>query len=563
MNPAVALLTIAGSLAQAANPEQDQDVMLAALGAELDRSVAAYRAEPVPAYFISYRVAEETALTLQAESGLLTRRRERQRRVLNVDLRVGDHQLDNAVPLRSDRAQFGGFRNQWTEIPLTGSPGPIRHVIWQATDRAYQQALESYARVKANTMVAVSGEDQAGSLTQEPPVIVYEAIDPVELDQWFWQQKVELLSRPFSRFAHILRSRVTLNASRKVQWLTNTEGTRVRTSQLTYRLTLWAIAKAEDGMELPLRETILARDLSGFPSDADLLERVGQMIDNLDRLRHAPVMTAYEGPAILEGAAAGVFFHELLGHRVEGHRLALESDAQTFKEKLGMRLLPPGFNLYFDPTAERFESEPLMGSYQVDDQGVPGQRVDIIADGMLKGFLMSRKPLQGFHRSNGHGRAGQYRTPVARQSNLFVNADNAVSAADLRQRLLEEVRAKNKPYGLLLQGMVGGATNTGRGWGNTINIVPTMTSRLYPDGREELVRGVYIIGTPLVALGEVRAASSRHVVSHGWCGAESGYVPVSIIAPDILVSRVEVQRANKSQERLPLLPSPVEQDRQP
>lgn len=557
------LLAIVALAAQLVSASEHEDLLLQAMDSELDRSMAAYQSQAVPAYFIAYRVADESSLTLQAESGLLTRRRERQKRVLNVDLRVGSHELDNAVPLRSDRAQFGGFRNQWTEIPLTPDAAPMRHVIWQATDRAYQQALESYARVKANASVAVAGEDQSASLSREAPVVLLEPEVAVELDQWFWQQKVEMLSRPFKQHAHVLRSRVAVNASRKVQWLTNTEGTRVRTAQVTYRLTLWAVAKAEDGMELPLRETILARDLNDFPSDAILLQRVQDMVGNLDRLRRAPVMTAYQGPAILEGAAAGVFFHELLGHRVEGHRLTLESDAQTFKEKLGMQLLPAGFNLYFDPTVDRFETQPLMGSYRVDDQGVSAQRVDVIADGKLKGFLMSRKPVRGFSRSNGHGRAGQYRTPVARQSNLFVSSEKALTPAALRRRLLDEVRAQNKPFGLLLQGMVGGATNTGRGWGNTINIVPTMTSRLYPDGREELVRGVYIIGTPLVALGEVQAASDQHVVSHGWCGAESGFVPVSIVAPDILISRIEVQRANKSQERLPLLPSPVNPDQRP
>ncbi len=564
MNAAVALLLSLSAVVPANAAAADGDRLLAVMDAELERTFGLLSEAPTPAYFVAYRVIDRHAHGLSASFGALTGESSDRRRRLFVEARTGSYQRDNTHALRSDGLRWGiNYRHNWSDLPLADDPEPIRLAIWRATDRVYQQALDHLSKVETNTVVKVAEEDAAPDFSREDPVVLLEPEQPLEFESWIWKDKLRRYSARFAGNAHILVGRVTLGASNNVSRFVNSEGTRVRKTDRVFRLHLEAVTKADDGMELPLQHTFLARRVSELPSDAEVLARVDALIAQADALRAAPIVTAYQGPVLLEGRASAVFFHELLGHRVEGHRLRREEDAQTFKRKLGERILPPGFRVYFDPTVDAFAGTALVGSYAVDDEGVPGRRVDVIEDGVLKTFLMSRIPIEGHPRSNGHGRAQAIfgRTPVARQSNLFVEVDGAVSRERLRRDFLAALDEQQREWGLIIRDVEGGFTGTGRIDPNALKVIPTVVYKVYPDGREELARGVDVIGTPLLTLSHVRAAADDAAVIHGWCGAESGFVPVSLIAPSIYLDRLEVQRKPKSQVRPPLLPNPVPEDR--
>jgi TldD protein len=198
----------------------------------------------------------------------------------------------------------------------------------------------------------------------------------------------------------------------------------------------------------------------------------------------------------------------------------------------------------------------LAGYYLYDNQGVKAQRVDVVENGVLKTFLMSRTPIQGIPQSNGHGRAQPGLSPVARQSNLVVQVAPSAVRPDLKTLLIAEIKQKGLPYGLYFEDISGGFTFTGRTMPNAFNVMPLMVYRIYPDGREELVRGVDLIGTPLTTFSKIEAADNQVAVFNGVCGAESGGVPVSAVSPAILISQIEVQKKQKSQSRAPILPAP-------
>jgi len=287
------------------------------------------------------------------------------------------------------------------------------------------------------------------------------------------------------------------------------------------------------------------------------LAAVAKMIDDLHALRRAPPLDPYAGPAILSGRASAVFFHEVFGHRVEGQRQKLETEGQTFKRKVNEVVLPSSMSVYFDPTLRRLGTTDLAGFYRFDDEGVRAQRVTVVDRGVLKTFLMSRAPIEGFPGSNGHGRSELGLAPVARQSNLIVETTERHTPAELKRMLIDEVRRQGKPYGLLFDDIEGGFTITRRFIPNAFNVMPVMVYRVYPDGHQELVRGVDFIGTPLTAFSKIVAADDKVEVFNGLCGAESGWVPVSAVSPGLLLSQVEVQKKPKSQERPPILPPPA------
>jgi predicted Zn-dependent protease len=530
--------------------------LLDILEAELQRNVRGLASEDVPPYFGSYTVHDERTTRIVAAFGALARSDESHRRSATVQIRVGDYALDNTHSLRGD---FQGAPSGLTRVslPLSDDEKPVRLALWRATDRAFKQAVQTLTRVRTNVAAKVQDDNPAPDFSRETPVRY--GGEPVRyaLDVPLWEARLRRISAPFSADPVVFNSNVSLQIEAVNRYYTNTEGSRVATGALSYRLFLQALTKADDGMELPLYVSHFARTVDGLPDETQLITEAREMVDLLRRLRTAPVVDPYSGPAILSGRAAGVFFHEIFGHRVEGHRQKDADDGQTFARQVGQPVLPPFLDVVFDPTRRALGDVQLMGHYQYDDEGVQARPVTVVDDGVLRTFLIDRAPLSGFPRSNGHGRAEPGYMPVSRQSNLMVQSSRAVPSDELIEMLREEARRQNKPFGLLFDSIEGGFTTTGRGGPNAFNVLPNVVYRIYTDGRApELVRGVDLIGTPLSAFGKIVATGDTVDIFNGLCGAESGNVPVSASSPALLVSEVEVQKKAQSQEALPILAAP-------
>ena len=540
----------------AGHPVRGATPVLDAMSQELQRSVDTLSKQPTPLYFLSYEITETLRVSLGASFGHFSGSSQGRRRLADIDLRVGSYDLDNTHTIRG---RFGRsamrFDLRGVEVPVDDVQA-LRSILWRQTDKRYKEAVERLAKVKADVKIKVEEEDQAGDFTAEKPEQLVEESISMAVDQALWKEKLERYTAPFSRFGHIYSASARLSANVETRWYVNSEGTRIRTSQPYYRLFISALTKAEDGMELPRYESFFSFTPEGLPEDDSILKVVEEMVQDLEALRVAPVVDPYTGPAILSGRASAVFFHEILGHRVEGHRQKEEDDAQTFKKMVNRKVLPEIFSVVFDPTVRRIESMDLVGSYRFDNQGVKAQRVPVIENGILKNFLMSRTPVEGFSRSNGHGRKQAGLSPVARQSNLFVEVSKPRSSQELEGLLIDLVKKAGKSFGLFFEDVQGGFTSTGRSRPNAFNVLPVMVYRIHSDGRKELVRGVDLIGTPLTTFSKITAADNRLGAFNGICGAESGGVPVAGVSPAVLVSQIEVQKKMKSQERAPILPAP-------
>ena len=321
-------------------------------------------------------------------------------------------------------------------------------------------------------------------------------------------------------------------------------------------MTIEASLRAEDGSWLRRVESLDAPSVDALPSDAQVQATVQRVIDDLLALRSAPVGEPFVGPAILEGRAAGVFFHEVFGHRVEGHRQKDDQEGQTFAKKIGQRVMPEFVDVYDDPTISMLNGVPLNGFYRYDNEAVGAQRVDLVDHGVLRAFLMSRSPVHGFAHSNGHGRGAPGMSVVARQGNLIVHPQRVTTSEELKAQLLAEVKRQGKPYGLRFVEVEGGYTNTERNRPQSFKVIPILVYRVYPDGHEQLVRGLDLEGTPLSALAVILGAGGEMEVFNGYCGAESGWVPVSAASPSLLVKQIEVARKEKGHAKPPLAAPP-------
>ncbi len=556
LSPAVlaaAVFVSTGAAPPAAAPEKPSPV-LSAMKAELDRSWAALASQPTPPYFLSYEITENDGVFVRAAFGTLISSTRNRRRQLDVDLRVGDYALDNSHRVRGTYA----FPDRQTQnVPLDDDAAAIRSVLWLQTEQRYKRALEQLTKVKTNVKVMVDEEDRAGDFSKETAESYLEPVARIKLDRAPWEERLRRCTRAFAKHGDIYEGYADLSVNAETRWYASSEGALIQTSQPYYRVSLYGMTKASDGMELPRYESFSALDPEGLPSEAKLVEAAERMVADLHALQQAPLVEPYAGPAILSGRAASVFLHEIFGHRVEGHRQKDVEEGQTFKKQLNQRVLPETLSIHFDPTVRHLAGSDLLGTYRYDNQGVKARRVTVVDKGVLKSFLMSRSPIDGFPASNGHGRKMAGMSPVARQSNLIVEAESPLSRAALKQKLLDELKASGRPFGLLFDDILGGFTMTGRFIPNAFNVTPVMVYRIHPDGREELVRGVDLIGTPLTAFSHIVAADDQPAVFNGICGAESGGVPVGAVSPALYVEQIEVQKKVQSQERPPLLPAPI------
>jgi TldD protein len=533
------------------------DVVLKTMQTELARATTGLaKSDPAP-YFLSYTVYDQNVVILAGAYGSLLTDTAVHRRQADVTMRVGSPTLDNT----HGQARASGIVSG--TLPFGDDQDAIARVLWELTDRAYKRAGPAFLNVKTNTAVKAEEEDKSPDFSRETPVQhTGEPLTVAPFDKAAWESEIRRLSAEFRKYPEVYFASVVLQVQSANERMVTSEGTAITSPSNSTRLVMEAQTRAEDGMDLLRVETFQAPSAMGLPSEKDLSDKIEKMAKDLNALRKAPVAEPYDGPALLSGRAAAVFFHEVLGHRLEGHRQKDEDEGQTFTKKIGQEVLPKFLSVADDPTTSVLAGTTLAGTYAYDSEGVPARRVEVIKDGVLKSFLMSRMPIKGFDQSNGHGRNQPGLMATGRQGNLIVTSTQAVPEKDLRQKLIEEVKKQNKPYGLYFDDIQGGFTLTTRSLPQAFQVLPVIVYKVYPDGRpDELVRGVDIVGTPLAALTRIVTTGDEQHVFNGVCGAESGNVPVSAAAPAMLFSEMEVQKRAHEHERPPLLPPPGFEDK--
>jgi predicted Zn-dependent protease len=540
---------MANHKAEAASP------ILASMAAENTRWINELSARKDPAYYLSYQIVEQRSVSLDAEAGALLSDSDETARNLDVEIRVGRPELDNTRPLSDpdQEAQSAPLVRRGV-IPFGEDPLAIKNHLWLETDRRYREAVQAYTYVKQD-QATLKAKDRAPDFSPSEAVVYTEPQAKLEYDKTAW---IERLKRCSVKALRGNATRATCSASFQLNtvWFVNSEGSRLQQSYTTAQLSVSVGVKAPDGMGLSRGEQRFGRTPADLPGDAEVDKLIDTVTADLDALHDAPLAEPYVGPAILEGRASGVFFHEVFGHRIEGHRQKDESSGQTFASYVGKQIAPDWLSVYDDPTLVTVNGHQLNGFYRFDDEGVRARRAPLIDKGQMVGFVMSRNPIKGFDSSNGHGRKSPGLQPVARQGNLVVEAARSVERAELEKLLLEEVKRQGRPYGYVFTDISGGFTNTSAFAPQAFKVNPVLAYRIYPDGRRELVRGVDISGTPLIALQSIRAASREIETFNGVCGAESGWVPVSASAPSLLVEKLEIERGFIPPDRPPVLDPP-------
>jgi len=524
---------------------------------EVRRAMRGLRLDEHPApFFISHLLHAVEGVNISARYGSLFHSQPFHECDLYSEVHVGSYDFDQTID--------GGLTNElseresynWIEGPQDLSPDAVRYCFWKLTQHKYEEALQEYYD-KKKILVEQHLREQNPSFSRENRQVRNHEVKPVRFPRRAWEDLVREMSELFRDHKRLVDPYVRIRGVNCVRIFVNSEGSAAICQETYYELAVKAWHLTGDGTYLNSSRLFYVRKRSELPPKDVIAEAVDELARDLDELARSPVLEPYAGPALLSGLASGLIFHEAIGHRLEGERMTSRFEGQTFAGKVGQRILPQGIDVVDDPSVASWDKRSLYGHYLVDDEGVPAQPVTLVEDGVLKSFLMSRSCIEGFAQSNGHGRHERYQDPMARMANLIVQSRDGRPWDELYEMLLTEVVGRGMPYGILIEGVEGGETRTDHYDFQAFKGTPTAVYTVNPrNGKQKRVRNMSFIGTPLAVIQRILAFGDECAVDNSYCWAESGAVPVSTVAPPMLVGDLELQKGSQRLYRKPILKFP-------
>jgi len=525
--------------------------------AELKRGVKTYKKQKPSVYYLSYTYTDETVTSLSAEANGKYRTSTRRSADLQVAARAGSPKMDNTRHLKNQDDGVDFVKSGVVPPPQAEQNLAFRRYLWQLTQSAAEKAQSDFHRVEADMQTASERQDKSDDFVFPPKSSFCRQEPAVTVDTKRLEEMMVRLSNVVRGQSEVLTSDVSFEMSQGHRYFVDSVGSEIVTPFLFMRFSYSFESMTQDGLILSRVKAYDVLTEQDLPDEQTLRADMEQSLAELRELNAAPEADPITVPAILNNRAMAVFVHEVLGHRMEGHRQKQDSFGKTFTSKVGQEVTAPFITIVDDATLRFFNGEPLRGFYEYDDEGVKVRPVTLVENGVLREFLMNSSPINGFPVSNGHGRRSYGNSPVARMGVTRLISSKTVPYEELEKQLLEEVKKQNKPYGYVIDDLSGGFTLTGTYFPQVFKLEPKYVYRLYPDGRKEVVRGADIVGTPLVSFSKILATADDYAVFNGSCRAESGWVPVSAIAPSVLLESLEIEKTAKGTQKPPVLPSPM------
>jgi hypothetical protein len=571
-------LVSTGASAQA--PVQD-DALLRAMHAELGRARDLRLVNLEPPYYIEYTVDDVRLLSISGSLGALAAVQEVSNRSPRIRVRVGDYKFDNGNYIYSDAVAAG--RYALGPLPIDSHELALRQYFWLATDVAYKSALQSMA-LKQAALRNITVTDQLPDFAKASPTTLVLPTSLKALDREAWKTRVRNLSALFAAYPQMLTSGVEFQSVQGSFYLVNSEGTTVRVPESSVRLHVRASALAPDGMTLRDSTSILALDPANLPAEPELRRAIESVAENLAALVRAPVGESFTGPVMFEPLAAAQLLADLFGRNLGLRRRPVSEPGRTlsiadseFEGRVGSRILPDWMDVVDDPTLTEWNGRPLFGNYLVDLEGVAPAPLAIVEKGILRTLLTTRQPVKGYEASNGRARLyASFGANGPAFGNLIVRATGASTQAELKQKLIDLCRQRNLPYAILIRKMdfpstasmseyqrIAAKMAQDGGTGRMVSL-PLLVYRVYPDGREELVRGLRLKGVTTRSLRDVLAAGGDPVVFNyqengapfALWGASYFVAECSVVAPGLLFEELQLEKSEEELPKLPIVPPP-------
>jgi TldD protein len=510
-------------------------------------------------YYISYLLRDVHSTHIWGRLGNINQVTDQDGRSVYCDVRVGSYRFDQVMEGGLDDNDPDTEAYEHVEMPIGNDSDALKYHLWKLTDSRYREAVRHYLRKKSQHITYVDPNSDTPSFRRAKPRRDVRLRPRAPVDVEAWKRYVVSSSKIAKRYPAVKNSWVEMRVRDVTRVFVSSEGSQLIDQQRVCELScdLWLLTEKGEGVAT--RVIHVTPTIEDLPDLAAFEKEVRQRIELLHHLGDAPTLKSYAGPVLLAPGPAGILFHEVLGHRLEGSRLLSTREGQTFARDLGKKILPEYISVIDDPTAERSGGMPTVGHYRYDDEGSPGERVVLIDHGKLVNFLGGRSPVgRKRNTANGHARNEYHERPISRMANLIVAAEGGVPHDELKQRFIDEIRRQELPYGIMILDAEGGETATESYDFQAFMGQVAVAVQVWADGRENLVRNVNFVGTPLSALRNILAVGDTAACDNAFCGAESGVIPVSTTCPAVLLSNLELQASDQRKYTQYVLPMPFE-----
>jgi len=543
------------------SPQPNNDTLLRAMQDELKRSNELAHLGLVAPYYIEYRTEDTLSHGIGASLGALIESVDSDYRVPSVQVRVGNYDFDNTNHIYSEA--YSGRRYDPDRLSLDDNYLAFRDVYWLATDRAFKTAEDAIAR-KRSSLKNVSLPDALPDFSKAPPAQLILPIErkPVALDAW--KKEIVKLSAMFGAYPQVLSSGVEMQTSQSTNYVLNSEGTTLRLPEDLAYIRVAARGLAADGTEVHDAQGFPAFEADGLPGEEELARASKEVAEHVTALSQAPAGEAYDGPVLFEAPAAAQLFGQLLGDNLKLTRKPIADPgrvpqmvASELENRVGSHILPDWMDVVDDSTQTKFGGHTLLGHYLYDVEGVAPQPVTLVEKGVLKTFLLTRTPVfKDFPGSNGHARfTGSFGDQAPGFGNLFIRASQTAPEAGLKQKLMDMCKERNKPYGILIRKL----DSPGSAAGAHAVASPLLAYRVYPDGREELVRSLQFHGVSTRSFKDIVSASDENYVLDLIDTNPRGtfITTASVIAPAVLFEELELAPIEEETPKPPIVPPPA------
>lgn len=559
----------------------EDDVLLKAMRDELKRSMTLKVPGLENPYYIEYTIDEGSMYTASATLGGLVSSDQSRFRVPRVRVRVGNYNFDNTNYIAST-FQFGS-RYDIDRFPLDASYPVLRRYLWLATDQSYKSALQAISRKRA-ALKSISSVDPLPDFSKAESSRFVHDVTPLKISFDSWIARTRDLSGIFAGYPKLKNSNVEITINDQAHYYINSEGSEQRIPSVLGLVRIRASGQAADGMSVRDSAVFQSHAVGRLESEVEMQRIAKTVAENVTALVQAPAGETWTGPILFEGVASAQVFAQLIGENLALTRKPVMEPGRPgsisvseLEGRQGARILPETFDIIDDPTQAEWRGHPLFGHFEVDDEGVVPKPLTIVEKGVLKNFILTRQPMRGFGASNGRARLpGSFGANMAVAGNLFVRSTEAAPRADLRKKLLDICRQRNKPYGMIVRKLDFPSSasvdevrrilsGTGQGSGARPVSPPLLVYRVYLDGREELVRGLRFRGFNARSLKDILAVGDdanlfdylENGVPFALMGAGSAMAESTVIAPSILVDDLELLRVEDEQPKLPIVPPPT------
>ncbi|MCB0329180.1 MAG: TldD/PmbA family protein [Bdellovibrionales bacterium] len=509
-------------------------------------------------YFCSFLLRDVKWFNTWASSGSTYRRRSDHTRNVYCDIRVGSYRYDQVTEggLFDNDDERDSYNHVTVPIDDTDYSG-LRHALWRLSESKFREACSDYSDRRASGLSTIDSNKKYQSFTKGKAVRSIKYGRPERIDEDRWVRFCKRISKFISKLKQVSGNFVEFDASQSTSMFVSTEGSVVVQHQKVFSLVIHMRKLTKEGSQVEQELVLNCGTLKDLPDIKQLKKRIMEKYYQLLDLIAAKKLHSFSGPILLCPQPAGLLFHEAIGHRLEGSRLLSSGEGQTFKGHIGKRVIKSDLTVRDNPQLKTFRGKRCIGAYDYDDEGVEAQDALLIERGVLKGFLTTRAAISKTgHSSNGHARNRKYQRPISRMGVTIIESDSELTFDDLREKLLEEIHAQNKPFGMIVYESNGGETETASYDFQAFAGQISYATIVYPDGKEEPVKGVDFVGTPLQALGNIIAVGRESEIDNSYCGAESGFVPVTTISPAILLSNLELQAKDEELYTPNILPKP-------